>query len=102
MSRTPQLQTLHMARCALMQIPAGVYSLLSLRQLDLSSNSITQVGCLLRLLQEAYDFQGLLCPCPAVCSFHGETQQYHHYASSDACHRPSLADALSVQSQLPV
>ena len=43
MSQTSQLQTLHMARCALTQIPAGVYLLLSLRQLDLSSNSITQV-----------------------------------------------------------
>ncbi len=39
----PQLKTLCMARCALRQMPIGVYASTGLRSIDVSSNSIAEV-----------------------------------------------------------
>ncbi len=42
-SALPQLKTLCMARCALRQMPIGVYASTGLRSIDVSSNSIAEV-----------------------------------------------------------
>ena len=42
-SALPQLKTLCMARCALTQMPIGVYACTGLCHLDLSSNNIAEV-----------------------------------------------------------